>query len=148
MDRLALALAILVAAVAIAAIARRRSGARLARSPDALAGRGHVPSAVDVRQLINHGLSPPEGASAFIVVFTEETCRTCAAALRSANGPSGGGLPVIEIEYSAQRELQESLDIDTVPTTVVVASDGAVLAGWSGKIDEAELGEASQRAAS
>ncbi len=141
MDRLLLAAAIMVATVGVATFMRYRSTRQLAVSARmaVTATNGHIPSAIAVTELETCGLAPPAGATAFIVVFTEATCRTCAAALQTASGPLGAGLAVIEVEYTAQRDLQKRLRIDTVPTTVVVTGDGAVLAGWSGKIDEVEL---------
>ena len=176
MDRLVLAAAIGLVAVVVAAVMRRRRSAGLAagwaagrtsgsaggsaaagdshitvgrvpsgRIPGGHIPSGHIPSGIAVAELVACGLAPPPAVS-FIVVFTEETCRTCAAALQTARGPLGAGLAVIEVEYSAQSELQRRLGIDTVPTTVVVASDGGVIAGWSGKIDEAELQDSARDA--
>lgn len=146
MGRLILAAGIMVVAVLVAALLSRCDHSRQraeSRSVDGdlPAGLGHLPSVVNVVELAAAGLVPPPD-TAFIVVFTEATCRTCAAALATARGPLAVGLAVIEVEYAAQRELQRRLKIDTVPTTVVVDSTGAVLFGWAGKIDDDELAAA------
>ncbi len=159
MDRFLLAAAIVIVTAGVAMFMRYRSARRVSLSgsvsgkqasngytPSSHVPSGYIPSGIAMDDLVACGLAPPADAAAFIVVFTEATCRTCAAALQTANGPLGAGLTVIEVEYTAQSDLQKRLGIDTVPTTVLVANDGAVLAGWSGKIDEAELAAATQLA--
>ena len=79
------------------------------------------------------------------VVFTEETCRTCAAALDTVRGPAGAGLPVTEVPFDAQRELHRRYRIHTVPTTLLVALDGQVVDGWLGPVTESELAAALSR---
>ena len=79
------------------------------------------------------------GATAAIVVFTENSCHSCQDVVRLIRGPAGAGLPVADIEYGADQELHRKFDIDTVPTTVIVDEQGTVVAGWVGRIDLSEF---------
>ncbi len=130
MERLAIAAALVVIALAVAFVAQRRSGAGASGVP-----HSSVPSSVDLSSLgIDNGPA--------IVVFTEETCRTCAAAIAAVRGPAGKGLPVTEVPFVAERELHRRHGIDTVPTTVVADFDGQVVDGWIGQVDVSGLAAA------
>ena len=74
-----------------------------------------------------------------IIVFTESTCDSCQTAVRLVRGPAGAGMPVADIEYSAEPGLHKKFAIDTVPTTLVVDNEGNVLAGWTGRVDLGEF---------
>ena len=131
MERLLIAVALVIVAVAVASLAqRRRAGSAAAAVP-----RSELPAAVELASV---GL--PDGPA--VVVFTEETCRTCAAALAVVKGPAGAGLPVAEVPFGAERELHRRHRIDTVPTTVVTDADGQVIDGWVGSVDLSELAAA------
>ena len=126
MERLLIAVALVVVAVAAASLAQRRRAGSATAVP-----RSELPAAVDLASV---GL--PDGPA--LVVFTEETCRTCAAALAVVKGPAGAGLPVAEVPFGAERELHRRHRIDTVPTTVVTDADGQVIDGWVGSVDLSE----------
>ena len=133
MERLAIAVALIVVAVAVSLLLQRRRGT----SVTAVA-RSQLPSGVDLVALgIAHGPA--------LVVFTEETCRTCNAAIAVVRGPAGAGLPVAEVPFGAKRELHRQHNIDTVPTTVVADTDGRVVDGWVGSVDLSELAAALAR---
>ncbi|WP_419916221.1 TlpA family protein disulfide reductase [Candidatus Poriferisodalis sp.] len=130
MERLAIAAVLIVVAIAIATLAQRRCSASATAVP-----RSELPPAVD---LVAVGI--PEGPA--LVVFTEETCRTCQAALAVVRGPAGAGLPVAEVPFGVERELHRQHGIDTVPTTVVADADGRVVDGWVGSVDLSGLAAA------
>lgn len=130
MERLAIAAVLIIVAIAIASLAQRRRGA----SPTAVP-RSELPPAVDLT-----AIGVPRGPA--LVVFTEETCRTCSAALAVVRGPAGAGLPVTEVPFGAERELHRRHGIDTVPTTVVTDVDGQVVDGWVGSVDLSGLAAA------
>ena len=130
MERLLIAAALVVLAIMVAALAQRRRNASATAVP-----RSELPAAVDLAAV---GL-PGRPA---VVVFTEETCRTCAAALAAVKGPAGAGLPVAEVPFGAERELHRHHRIDTVPTTVVTDAEGQVIDGWVGGVDLSELAAA------
>lgn len=94
-----------------------------------------MPPAVDLATV---GI--PKGPA--LVVFTEETCRTCSAAIAVVRGPAGAGLPVAEVPFGVERELHRQHGIDTVPTTVVTDVDGRVVDGWVGSVDLSGLAAA------
>ena len=130
MERLIIAALLIVVAIAVAWFLQRRRGAPAAAVP-----RSELPSAVDLAAV---GMA---GGPA-IVVFTEETCRTCAAALAVVRGPAGAGLPVAEVTFGDDRELHRRHGIDTVPTTVVTDIRGQVVDGWVGSVDLSGLAAA------
>ncbi len=145
MERFLVAGGLIVAAVAVAYLVQRR------REASAMAvRRSELPSAVDLA-----ALSLPEGpisespiserpvsASPVFVVFTEETCRTCAAALAVVRGPAGAGLPVVEVPFGRYAAVHRRHGIDSVPTTVVADVDGRVVDGWVGRVDLSGLAAA------
>lgn len=130
MERLVIAVLLVAAAIAVASLAQRRRSASATAVP-----RSELPAAVDLAAV---GL---QGGPA-LVVFTEETCRTCAAALAVVKGPAGAGIPVAEVPFGAKRELHRQHRIDTVPTTVVTDAGGEVIDGWVGSVDLSELAAA------
>ena len=101
MERLIIAALLIVAAIAVAWLIQRRRGAHGAAVP-----RSELPSAVDLGA-VGIAVGPA------LVVFTEETCRTCAAALAVVRGPAGAGLPVAEVSFGNDRELHRRHGIDT-----------------------------------
>lgn len=130
MERLAIAAVLVVVAIAVALVAQR--GRRAAATS---VTRSALPAAVDLTTMSVSG-----GPS--FVVFTEESCRTCAAALGVVRGPAGAGLAVVEVPFGAERHLHRQHGIDTVPTTVLVDRDGQVIDGWIGRVDLSELAAA------
>lgn len=127
MERLAIAAALVVIALAVALAVQRRRGSAAGSVPHST-----VPATVDLASL---GMD----ACPAIVVFTEETCRTCAAAIAVVRGPAGAGVPVAEVPFAGARDLHRRHGIDTVPTTVVADGEGLVVDGWTGRVDESAL---------
>jgi thioredoxin-like negative regulator of GroEL len=130
MERLVIAAVLIAVAIAVATLVQRRRGASAAAVP-----RSELPPVVD---LVAAGIS--QGPA--LVVFTEETCRTCQAALAVVRGPAGAALPVAEVAFGVERELHRQHGIDTVPTTVVADVDGRVIDGWVGSVDLSGLAAA------
>lgn len=130
MERLAVAAVLVAIALGVAFVAQRRRGAAPGAVPDS-----SVPASVDLSSLgVESGPA--------IVVFTEETCRTCAAAVAVVRGPAGAGLAVAEVPFATQRDLHRRHGIGTVPTTVVADAHGQVVDGWIGRVDVGELAAA------
>ncbi len=130
MERLVIAAVLIVVAIAIASLAQRRRSASATAVP-----RSELPPVVD---LVAVGI--PEGPA--LVVFTEETCRTCQSAIAVVRGPAGAGLPVAEVPFGIERELHRRHGIGTVPTTVVADVGGRVVDGWVGSVDLSGLAAA------
>ena len=127
MERLAIAAALVVIALAAAFVAQRRRGSAAGSAPHSA-----VPATVDLASL---GMD----AGPAIVVFTEETCRTCAAAIAAVRGAAGAGVQVAEVPFASERGLHRDHGIDTVPTTVVADAEGQVVDGWIGRVDVGDL---------
>ena len=130
MERLAIAAVLVVIAMAVAFVAQRRRNAAAGS-----VAHSTVPASVDLASM---GIDPGPA----IVVFTEETCRTCAAAIDVVRGPAGASLPVAEVPFASERELHRRHGIDTVPTTVVADAEGQVVDGWIGRVDMSGLAAA------
>lgn len=134
MERLWLALAIVVVAGVVAVVARRR------RSPDAPTQAGHsVPDQLDLSDF--RPLVAPESAAAdwTLVVFTSATCHTCADMVTKASVLASPKVAVVEAEYGAQRALHQRYRIDAVPTTVLADRDGVVRASFLGRVSATDL---------
>ena len=127
MSRLLIAIAIAGCVSLVAALFKRGS-----KSDVVSVKRNALPTRVPAVEV---GLD----AAPAIIVFTEATCDSCQMAVGIVRGPAGAGIPVADIEYGADPALHKKFAIDTVPTTLVVDSEGNVLAGWTGRIDLGEF---------
>ncbi len=127
MERLAIAAVLMVVAVTVAYAVQRRRVGTVGDVTNLT-----VPAAVDFDSL---GVD----AGPTIVVFTEETCRTCAAAVTAVRGSAGAGVPVVEVPFASGGDVHRAHGIDTVPTTVVADAEGRVVDGWIGRVDASGL---------
>lgn len=114
--------------------------ARRRRSPEPPSAVGAIPA--HVPQAAFAQSQQAVRSTCAVVVFTEATCQSCAAALQLARAVAGERRTVVEIEYGARRDLHAQLGIDAVPTTVVVLPDGAVTAGFVGRVPAEALAAA------
>lgn len=115
MERLVIVLVVAVVAGAIAALISRR------RPTAVPAPTGfHVPT-----QLHRDDFARPE-AEWLVVVFTSETCNTCADIVAKVQALESDAVAVEEVEVSARGDLHRRYDIDAVPTTVIADADGVV----------------------
>ncbi len=134
MDRLLLALAIVVVAGVVAAVARRR------RLPDAPTQTTHeVPDQLDRRDfrlLVDDASSDAEW---LVVVFTSAACHTCADMTTKAQVLASPQVAVVEVEFASHRALHQRYGIDAVPTTVVADSEGVVRASFLGRATATDL---------
>ena len=134
MDRLLLALAIVVVAAVVALIARRR------RVPDAPTQTTHqVPDHLDRGDFAPLVDEASRGAEWLLVVFTSATCHTCADMATKAKVLAGPQVAVVEVEYAAQRDLHQRYRIDAVPTTVFADAAGVVRASFLGRVSATDL---------
>jgi hypothetical protein len=85
------------------------------------------------------GLNLPPG----VVVFTSTNCPRCKPVLAAARA---SGAPVREVTYELEGDLQRQAGVVGVPLTVVVDSDGAIVAQLPGPISSRRLRRAVARA--
>jgi len=130
MDRLLIALALVVVAVAIAAVLQRRK-------PAPPAGQTwNVPV-----QLDRADFDRPS-AEWLVAVFTSATCDACAEVwsktMHLDTGPDG---PVVvqQLEAKAEAELHRRYGIDAVPLVLMVDTDGVVRRHFLGPVVTADL---------
>lgn len=126
MERLLVALAIVAVAAAVAEVVRRRRRA----DPPTQAGR-ETPVQLDRTDF--------GGAGWLVVVFTSETCSTCADVVRKAEALRSDDVAVESASFQVRRDLHERYAIDAVPCTVVADADGVVHAGFVGPVTAADL---------
>lgn len=125
MDRFVIAIALVVMAIAVAAVLRRRS-------PDGpTQTTWSVPSQIDPADL-----GHLHGAWA-VVTFTSATCNSCAEVKADVAGlAEADRVEVVDLEVGAARDLHERYGIDAVPTMVLVdLATGLVHASAVGPLD-------------
>ena len=115
-----------VAVVASALLRRRR--------PDAPTQGGfQLPTQVDR----NDFASP--GAPWLVLLFTSATCDACSDMVGKARVLESRDVAVVEVEYSADKDLHARYAIDAVPSTVIVDAEGIVRQGWLGPVKAQDL---------
>jgi thioredoxin-related protein len=133
-DRLVLALAIVVVAAVVALVSRSR------RAPDAPTQTEHqVPDQLDRRDFAPLVDDLSRDAEWLVVVFTSATCHTCAEMATKAKVLASPNVAVVEVEYTAQRDLHQRYRIDAVPTTVLADAQGVVRASFLGRVSATDL---------
>jgi hypothetical protein len=127
-DRLVVALAIVVVAAIVAVVAKRR------RVPDAPAQRQYsAPTQLD------RGDFARPGAPWLVAVFTSATCEVCHGVLSKALVLASDDVAVEEIEYGVNRSLHERYAIDAVPTLVIADAQGVVVSTFLGPMTATDL---------
>lgn len=120
MERLLLALGLVVVAVVVAAVVARRR-------PDApVRGAWLVPA-----QLDRGDFRRPE-APWLVAVFTSSTCSSCAGTAAKAAVLESGEVAVAEVEVGEQSALHRRYGIEAVPLILVADADGVVRASFVG----------------
>ncbi|HEY6533173.1 MAG TPA: hypothetical protein VIY72_12760 [Acidimicrobiales bacterium] len=130
MERLLIALGLVVVAVVVALVLQRR------RSAPPTTAEWHVPI-----QLDRTDFARPE-APWLVAVFTSATCDACAGVWERAvaldAGPSGP-VAVQQVEAVADRELQRRYGIDAVPLVVLADAEGIVRWHVTGPVTATDL---------
>lgn len=127
MDRVLLAGLLLVGAVAVALVLRRRQTDEPVRTSWA------VPDWLDRTEF-------SEPASPWLVaVFTSATCRSCQEALAEVQRLAGEDVAVEEVDVETRPELHERYGIEAVPTVVIADAEGAVRGSFIGPPTAVEL---------
>lgn len=127
--QLALAAALVVLAVGLAQVLRRRRGSDPPSQPRSF----DVPA-----QLDRSDFARPD-APWLVVVFSSATCQTCADVTAKAQVLGCRDVAVQEVEFSTDRPLHERYRIDAVPTVVVADDAGVVRASFLGPMSATDL---------
>lgn len=128
MERLLLALALVLVALAVAWIVQRRS------RPAAPVRTGYSLPA----QLDRVDFDRPD-APWLVAVFTSATCDTCAGVWDKARPLASEAVAVQELEYVARRDLHDRYRIEAVPSVLVADADGVVVASFLGPVTATDL---------
>lgn len=126
MTRLLLAVAIVALAAIVAELVRRRR-----RTDPPTQPRRRLPTQLD--------RSDFDGSGWLVVVFTSETCSTCADVVRKADVLRSPEVTVQTATFQAHRDLHERYAIDAVPCLVVADPEGVVRDGFIGPVTATDL---------
>jgi hypothetical protein len=126
--RLVIVAAIVVVAVVVAAIVRR------VRTPDAPTQHTYdIPP-----QLDRHDFDRPE-APWLVAVFTSSTCDRCRDVVGKAAALESDQVAVVDVEFTARRDLHRRYGIEAVPMVAIADADGVTRAGFLGPITATDL---------
>lgn len=120
MDRLVLAAALIAVALVVAYLLNRRRPAAPTQP------RAEVPAQLD-RADFDDG-----GRGWLVVVFTSETCDSCARAVEKAAVLASDEVAFVEVPWQGRKDLHDRYGITVVPTTLLCGADGAVGASFVG----------------
>ena len=126
MDRLILAVVVVIVAATIGEVVRRR---RVADPPTQ--ARYEAPSQLDRADF--------DGDGWLIAVFTSDSCSTCADVVRKAEVVRSDDVTVQAVSFQAGRDLHERYDIDAVPCLVIADGEGVVHRAFIGPVTATDL---------
>lgn len=124
-----MAVVLIAVAVVVAVVLDRRKPA-----PPTQPRRYEVPTQLD-RDDFPSVLDRPWA----VVVFTSETCDSCAQLVPKAHVLEGPEVGVVEVPYQSAKDLHERYAIDAVPTLVVADREGVVQASFVGNATATDL---------
>ena len=117
-----------VAIALVASIVMRR------RRPDAPTQGGfQLPTQID------RGDFPQPDVPWLVLLFTSATCDACADMVQKARVVESREVAVVDVEYTANRDLHKRYRIDAVPSLIVVDAAGAVRTGFLGPVKAQDL---------
>ncbi len=124
--RLLVAAAVILVAVGVAAVVRRR------RATDAPTQPHHdLPAQVDRADF--------DGDAWLVAVFTSDTCATCADVVRKAEVLRSDEVAVQVAAYQTRRDLHARYRIDAVPAVLLVDPHGVVRRTFVGPVTATDL---------
>ena len=74
-----------------------------------------------------------------VIVFSSATCHTCADVVAKARVLECDEVAVVNVEFTANREIHRRYEIDAVPGVIVVDNLGVVRASFSGPVTATDL---------
>jgi hypothetical protein len=127
MERLVLAAALVLAAVAVARVLERR------RPEPPTQARYRAPTQLDRDDF--------EGADRdwLVVVFTSSTCDSCAHAVERARVLASSQVAYQEVPYQERKDLHQRYSVDVVPTTLAADREGVVRVTFVGAPSATDL---------
>lgn len=128
MTQIVVAAVLLVAALTVAAVLRRRT-----RHDAPTQGGWTVP------QQLDRGRFARPDAPWLVAVFSSATCESCADVVAKAEVLASDEVAVDVVEVSARPDLHRDYGIDAVPLLVVVDTNGVVRASFLGPVTAADL---------
>ena len=128
MDRLLIALSIVVAAAVVALVVRSRQRVDSPTQP-----KGEAPRQLDRADFAD------ATEEWLVVVFSSATCSTCADVVSKAQVLASPAVAVREVEWSANKRLHERYGIDSVPITILADRDGVVRTSFAGPVSASDL---------
>ena len=126
MERVVIALAVMILAAVVADVVRRRR-----RTDPPTQPRRQLPSQLDRADFA--------GAGWMVAVFTSDSCSTCSDVVRKAEVVGCDDVSVSVVSFQARRDLHERYDIDAVPCLVIADGDGVVHDGFLGPVTATDL---------
>ena len=132
MERVLVAIVLVVLAVAVAWVIERR---RAAAHGDAPTQPRNFTLPV---QLDRRDFASPDKTK-LVVVFTSATCDSCAETVAKARPLESGNVAYDEVPWQTRRDLHDRYAIDVVPATLVADAQGVVTASFIGRPPAAEL---------
>lgn len=79
------------------------------------------------------------GTGWIVVVFTSETCATCADVVRKADVLRSAEVTVEVVPFQTRREVHDRYAIDSVPGVVIADADGVVHRSFVGPVSATDL---------
>lgn len=124
--RLLIAAGVMVLAVLVAALVRRRRAADPPTQP-----RYELPSQIDRADF--------DGDGWLVAVFTSETCSTCTDVVRKAEVVQSDEVTVQVASYQSRRDLHDRYRIDAVPSVLIADPRGVVQRSFVGPVTATDL---------
>jgi len=123
-----IAVAVLVVALGVGAVLRRRRRVDAPTQPAFAA-----PAQIDRADFAAFD------APWLVAVFSSATCTTCADVVRKANVLTCAEVAVVDVEYSVAAALHRKYNVDAVPIAVVADRAGVVRASFVGPMSATDL---------
>ena len=124
-----IAVAVLVVALAVGAVLRRR------RIVDRSDSAGLLGARADRPRRLRRGRVRPW----LVAVFSSASCTTCADVVRKAKVLQCAEVGVVDVEYSAAAALHRKYHVDAVPIAVIADQAGVVRASFVGPMSATDL---------
>lgn len=126
--QLLIAAAVLIAALVVGAVLRRRSAVDAPTQPVF-----STPSQLDRADFVDGG------APWLVAVFSSASCMACADVASKAKVLASPEVAVVDVEYTAAAALHRKYHVDAVPIVVVADRAGVVRASFVGPMSATDL---------